>query len=430
MSAILKKVRGPKVAVTVKLDLLELMGQAVADKDMFCVHWAMRGLRGRESTGDTDNVRAAIPDGSSYPVARFTDVFTGEVHPKSHKGGNGYDPMEFDMRVVCPALHKKDEKAIGRATINIFEKVPLLTAGQPQPSDQTVPLTKDGSAVAHVKFTLSLKGEAPAEAADEPVDVDQPVSPTSSAASEPAGIVVTPPATPQKDAGSETATSGTSDIKEESESKSRHRKRHSSSNAAALNAQLKKKDEELKQMEDQLKQKDEELQKKDEELKKKDDECVEKQKEIGSELEAAKVELAELRKSNEFLESRVKELEKAKEMTDVVPADPEQEKMRDDLAKLQEDKERLEEEKLRLADELEQARKEIDELEARPAGDNSQSKELEVLNQQLAALKEELENAKKGSGNAAPAPAGNGMVMQAVFAAVGAILGIIIGHFI
>jgi len=419
------------------MDLLELMGQAVADKDMFCVHWAMKGLRGRESTGDTENVRATVSDGSSYAVARFADVFAGEVHPKARKDGSGYDPMELDMRVVSPALHKKDEKIIGKAIVNIFEKVPTLVAGQPQQFEQTVPLTKDGSAVAHVKFTLGLKGDAPVEETDV---AEQPVSPTTPStppAAEPAKILVTPPATPQKDAGSETASSGTSDVKEESESKSRHRKRHSTTSAAA--AQLKKKEEEMKQMEEDLKQKDEvikqkdeELKKKDEELKKKDDEAVEKQKEIGSELEAVKVEAAELRKSNAFLENRVKELEQAKENTDVVPVDPAQERMQENLSKLQEDKERLEEEKMHLVEELEQARKEIDELETR-AADNNQKKELDLLNQQLTVLQEELAKAKKdiaSSPEGASAPAGNNMVMQAIFAAVGAVLGIIIGHFI
>jgi len=431
MSKIFKKITGSsRIVLTIKMDLLELMGGAVADKDMFCVHWSMKGLRGRESTGDTENVRAAISDGVSYPVARFNDVFSGEIHAKARKDG-GYEPAEFEMRVVCPALHKKDEKMVGRATINIFEKVPALAAGQSaHQAEQTIPVNKEGNAVAHVRYTLAVKSDAPVEET-EATEPEEPTSPTTVATESSGLLVKTPPATPQKETGSEMASSGTSDLKEESESKSRHRKRHSSSNTAALNAQLKKKEEELQQKDEEIKQLQEELKKKDEELKQKDEEALAKHKEISGQLAETRSELSESRKNSDFLESRVKELEQAKESTDVVPLDPAQEKMRDDLARLQSDKERLEDEKMHLADALEEARKEIEELRSRPAVDSNQKQELELLNQQLALLQEELSKAKQEM--AAPdsaAPAKSGMMMQAIFAAVGAVLGIIIGHFI
>jgi len=405
MSKILKKIGGSKISVTVKMNSLEIMGQAVEDKEMFCIHWTMKGLRGRESTGDTENVRATISDGASYAVARFNDVFAGELHPKARKDGNGYEAMEFEMRVVSPGLHKKDEKPIGRGVVNIFEKVPVLAAGQPHQAEQTVTLSKEGTAVAHVKFTLAVKTDGAAE---------EPVSPSAEPAEQPAspsaetGIVVkTPPATPQKESGSEKASSGTSDVKEESESKSRHRKRHSSNSASMYAAQLKRKEEELKQKDEELKKKDEEIQK----------------------LQSSSAEMADLREHNAFLESRVKELEQANEKTDVVPLDPMQQKMQDDLARLQDEKERLEEDKSRLTEELDAAKQEIREL--RKGSDSEQKKELDMLNQQLAALQEELLNTKKEiTSDGASAPAGNGMMMQAIVAAVGAVLGVIIGHFI
>jgi len=444
MSKILKKIAGPKTLVSVKMDSMELMGSAVAEKDMFCVHWTMKGLRGRESTGDTENVRAAVSDGVSYPVARFNDVFAGEVHPKARKDGNGYDAMEFEMRVVAPALHKKDEKIIGKALVNIFEKVPVLTPGQPHQAEQTVGLTKDGTAVAHIKLTLSIKGDAPADDV-EVVEADQPTSPSS--AEPPASpqkevpniVVKTPPATPQKEAGSELGSSGTSDVKEESESKSRHRKRRSSNSSAMMAAQLKRKeeelkqkeeelkqkDEELKQKDEELKQKDEELKQKDEELKKKDEEALEKQKDLGSKLEASSNELTELRDHNAFLESRVKELEQANEKTDVVPLDAAQERMQEDITKLVEKNESLEEQRSQLIEELDKAKKQIEELEA-----HSDKKELDLLNQQLTALQEELAKTKKDLNGGAAAPAKSGMMMQVIVGAIGAVVGIIIGHMI
>jgi len=434
MSRIFKKITGAsRVALAVKMEMIELMGQAVADKDMFCVHWTMKGLRGTESSAETENVRATISDGASYAVARFTDVFAGELHAKPRKDGGGYEAQEFDMRVVCPALRKRDETAVGRATVNIFEKVPVVAAGQPaHHAEQTIPINKDGTAVAHLKYSVSLKSDSPVEET-EATEPEAPVSPTSPTSEPPSIVVKTPPETPQKESGSETGTTGTSDLKEETESKSRHKKRHSSSTSAALNAQLKKKDEELqqkdeelKQKDEELKQKDEELKKKDEELKKKDEEALEKQKELGGELEETKNQLSEVRKNNEFLEGRVKELERANEKTDVTPADPAQEKMQESLANLQSEKERLEEEKMHLAEELEAAQKEVEELKS-----HDQRKELELLNEQLTVLQEELSKAKQEiAAPAASAPAGNGMMMQVIFGAVGAVVGIIIGYII
>jgi len=406
MSKIFKKIGGSKIAITVTMNYLEIMGQGVAEKDMFCIHWVMKGLRGRESTGDSENVRAAILEGSSYPVARFPEVFTGEVHPKARKDGAGYDPMEFTVNVVSPALHKRDDKLVGKAAFNIFEKVPVLAAGQaPHESEQTVTINKEGNTVAHIKLTLAVKSGAPLEDSSEAEPVEQPLS--SSAPSNEGLVVKTPPATPQKE--SEAATSATSDVAEETESKkSRHRKRHSSNSSAMYAAQLKTKESELKQKDEELNQLKEELSKKNDEL----------------------MKLEDLQQHNVFLESRVKELEQANEKTDVVPLDPMQQKMQDDLARLQEDKERLEDDKQRLADELEAAKKEIEDLKKN--GGNEQKKEFDLMNQQLAALQEELLNAKKEiSDNDKPAAsASSGIMMQAIIAAVGAVLGIIIGHLI
>jgi len=458
MSKIFKKIAGSKTAVTVKMDSIEVMGQAVGEKDVFCVHWSMKGLRGRESTGETDNARAAVAGGASYTTARFENIFAGEVHPKQRKDGAGYEAMEFEMRVVSPALHKKDEKIIGKALVNIFEKVPVLTAGQPHHSEQTVSLTTTGNAVAHINLTLALKSDAPAEEA-EAGEPERATTPTSPSATEPPPLVVkTPPSTPQKE--SESASTGTTEpAKEETESKSRHRKRRSSNSAAMMSAQLKRKDEEikakdeeikkkdedLKQKDDELKQKDEELKKKDEELKqkeeelkqkdeelkKKDEEAAQFRKENQPKLEISDAELYELRRSKSYLECRVKELEQANEKTDVVPHDTEQDQMREQLAELQAEKERIEDEKAQISEELKAAKKEIEELKARPAESDDKSKDIEVLNKQLTALKEELAK-KNASGSkadaAAPAPAKSGIVMQAIIGAVGAVLGIIIGQ--
>jgi len=432
MSKIFKKITGSKVSITVKIDSIEVMGQAVADKDMFCIHWGMKGLRGRENTGETDNVRAAIAEGSTYAVARFTDVLAGYVHGRPRKDGSGYEASEIELRVVSPALHKKEDKVLGRALVNIFEKVPALAAGQPaHQAEQTVSLSKDGNAVAHIKMTLALKSDAPVEEEGE-----QPTSPVEQQP-EGAGLVVkTPPASPQKEAGSEGGSTGASEIKEETTSKSRHRKRHSSNNASMMAAQLKRKEEEVKQKDDELKAKDDELKKKDEELKKKDEEFAEKEKQAEVKLRASNCEVQNLREHNSFLESRVKELEQANEKTDVVPLDANQERMQDDIMRLTEDKERLTDEKMKLAEELDEARREIAQLKAGCA--DGEKKELELLNQQLTALQEELAKAKKdisaspegAAPAAAAAPAGNGLIMQAIFGAIGAVLGIIIGHFI
>jgi len=128
----MKKFTGSKnVSISVKMDCIEVMGASVVDKDMFCIHWTMKGLRGRENSGDTDNVRAVVSGNEAYPVARFTDIFSGEVQVRPRKDGNGYDSAEFDMRVTQPALHKKDEKVLGKGIVNIFEKVSTLTQGQP-----------------------------------------------------------------------------------------------------------------------------------------------------------------------------------------------------------------------------------------------------------------------------------------------------------
>jgi len=423
MSKILKKIAGPKVAITVKMDMLELMGQAVADKEMYCVHWTMKGLRGRESTGSTENIRASVSDGASYAVARFADVFAGEVHPKQRKDGSGYEPMEFEMRVVIPALHKKEDKLVGRATVNIFEKVPVLAAGQPaHQAEQTVSISKDGSGVAHIKLSLGVKSGAPVEE-----ELTEPVSPSSEPApAEPAPMTVkTPPSTPTKEAGSEAASTGVTDEKKsETESrKSRHRKRHSSNSAAMMAAQLKRREDELKQKDEELKQKDERIKQLEEDLKKKDEEA--QKKETENKPEQSSTELEELRKHNTFLEGRVKELEQATEKTDVVPLDANQERMQNDLIRLQEDKERLQEEKLQLSEELDNAHKQIEALRAGSA--DGEKKELELLNQQLAALQEELAKAKKeitSDGAAAPK---NTMMMSAIIGAAGAVVGIIIG---
>jgi len=449
MSKILKKIAGPKIALTVKMDLLEVMGSDVADKDMFCVHWSLKSLRGAASSGDTENVRAVITDGASYAVARFNDVFAGEVHPKARKDGNGYDAMDLELRVVSPALHKKDEKLIGRATVNILDKVPVIAAGQPaHQAEQTIPLNKEGGAVCHIKIVIAMKGGAPVEEPETP-EAEQPPTPTSPSAAD--GLVLkAPPASPQKEAGSETASNATSEVKEESESKrsTRHKKRHSSNSSAMMAAQvkrleeelnkknedLKQKDEELKQKDEEFKQKDEELKKKDEELKKKDEELKQKDEEIKKKDSEAAEKQKEFEQHNAFLEGRVKELEQANEKTDVVPLDPNQERLQNELIKLQEDKERLEDDKMRLAEEISELKKENADLRAHPVvGD--EKKEFDLLNQQLSALQEELAKAKKdiaapeGAG-AAPAAGGNNMMMQAIIAAVGAVLGIIIGHFI
>jgi len=424
MSKVFKKLTGSRTALSVKLDVVEVMGSAVAEKDMFCVHWSMKGLRGRENTGETGNVRAAVSEGATYAVAKFDDVFAGEVHPKARKDGSGYDPMELEIRVVSPALHKKDDKIIGKVIVNIFDKVPVLASGQPaHHGDQTVPLTKDGAAVAHIKLTLGVKGDAPAEE-PEAAEPEQPTTPTSPSAAEPP-VIKTPPVSPQKEAGSEAGSTATSEVKEETESrKSHHRKRRSSNSSAMLAAQLKRKDEELKEKDEVIKQKDEDLKKKDEELKQKDEQAAEKQKENDSKLEAANGELTELRDRVTFLESRVKELEQANEKTDVLPIDSAQERMQRDIARLVEEKEALEDQRMQLADHLTAARKEIEELKSQ-SGDN----DLEVMRQQLNDLKQELAKAKKEGGESA-APANNGMMMQIIFAAGGAVLGIIIGLFI
>jgi len=420
----MKKLVGSKnVAISVKMDFIEIIGQSVRDKDMFCVHWIMKGLRGRENTGETGNVRAAIsPEG--YPVAKFTDIFSGEVHVRPRKDGSGYDAMEFDIRVVQPALHKKDENFLGKAIINIFEKVPIITPGQPHSSEQTVSLAKDakdGTALAHIKLTFQIKGDAPEEPQPQPeaTEAEQP-SQTEPDASH--LVVKTPPASPAKDAGSESGSTASSDAKEETTSKKTHKHRRSSNSSAMAAIALKKKEEEMKQ---------------------KEAEFEEEKKTLNEKIEAQNNEIEELKKVNQHLEARVKELEQANEQTDVGAVDPAHEKMQDDLRRLTAENEVLQERKAALTDEkdgyarkimelteaLEEANKKLEEMRNQPAAassaDDSKDQELELLKSQIAELRAEL-----GKKNEAPAPAKNNMVMQAVIGAAGAVLGIIIGLFI
>jgi len=415
MSKLMKKFGGSKnVTISVKMDVLEVMGPAVIDKDMFCVHWIMKGLRGRENSGDTENVRAVLLDGN-YPVARFTDVFAGEVQVRPRKDGSGYDAMEFDMRVSQPALHKKDEKAIGKGIINIFEKVPVITPGQPTPAEQTIPLVKDGSCVVHVKLTFLIKGEGTEEHAEPaPVEAEQPQSPSEP---DPNHLVVkTPPASPAKDAGSESGSASVSEAKEEVGSKRTHRHRRSSNTASMAAEALKKKEEEMKQMHADFE--------------------AERNK-LNDQITAQSSEIEELKKANEHLELRVKELEQAKEQTDVVPINPEEEKTQQELARLQAQTEELQEQRASLLEDKEEAEKKIAELtealeaarkeaENKPenASGEGKEKELALLKEQLAALKAEL-----GKKDTAPAPAApaNNMMTQAIIGAVGAIVGIIVG---
>lgn len=397
----MKKFGGSKnVAISVKMDFIEIMGSGVVDKDMFRVNWTMKGLRGRENSGETENIRAVIEGGENYPVARFPEVFAGEVQVRPHKDGNGYDVMEFDMRVTQPALHKKDDKILGKAIINIFDKVPTLTAGQHVSQEQTVPLQKDGSAVAHVKLTFSLKGVT--EEAPEP----EPEQPSSPVAAEPELVVKSPPATPSKETGSESGSAApATPSKEETTSKRTHKKRHSSNSGALAAAALKKKEEEMKEKEAQYE---------------------EDKKKLYDQIE-------ELKEANSHLEARVKELEQSKEQTDIDAIDPAGEKMREDIHRLQAQNEELQEQKIALLDAKEESDRKVAELtealqsaNKNTGSDENKDKELALLKDQLAELKAELN--KKGAGEAAPAK--SNMTMQAIFAAVGAVLGIIIGHFI
>jgi len=387
----------------------------------------MKGLRGRENTGETENIRATV-SGEGYPVARFTDVFSGEVQVRPRKDGNGYDAMEFDMRVVQPALHRKDENVLGKAIINIFEKVPVITPGQPHSSEQTVSLAKDakdGSALAHIKLTFQIKGDAPEEqpapaAAAEP-EAEQPTSPSAPAPEPEAShlIVKNPPASPAKE--SESGSTATSESKDETTSKKTHRHRRSSNSSAMAAIALKKKEEEMKQ---------------------KEAEFEEEKKALNEKIEAQKTEIDELKNANQHLEKRVKELEQASEQTDVVPADPAQEKMQDDLRRLTAQNEVLQEQKAALTDEkdgyakkivelneaLEEANKKLEEMKNQPAtasSDENKDQELALLKEQLAALKAEL-----GKKDEAAPPAKSNMVMQAIIGAAGAVLGIILGKLI
>jgi len=407
------------VTISVKMDLIEIMGQSVVDKDMFCVHWIMKGLRGRENTGETENVRASMSS-DNYAIATFRDVFSGEVQVKPRKDGSGYEPMDFDMRVTQPALHRKDEKAVGKAIINIFEKIAVLTPGQPAVSDQTVPLVKDGSAVVHVKATVQIKGDATDEQ-PEIVDADQA---TPAGDSESSHLVVkNPPASPQKESGSESGSTAPSEGKEETTSKRTHKKRRSSNTSAMAAIALKKKEEELQQ---------------------KEAEHEEEKKKLNEQIAAKDTEIDSLKKANQHLESRVKELEQAKEQTDVVPIDPQEEKMQNDLRRLQAQTEVLQDQKTALVEEKDQALRQIaeltealeeekkknEELRSSAGSVDSKDKELALLKDQLAELKAELGKKGGAPSAAAAAPAPNNMMMQGIIAAVGAVLGIIIGHFI
>jgi len=426
----MKKFGGSKnVAISVKLDMLEVMGSAVVDKDMFCVHWTMKGLRGRENSGDTENVRAVISGSEAYPVARFPDVFAGSVHARPRKDGEGYEAMELDLRVTQPALHKKDDKVLGKTILNIFEKVPTLTNGQPHKAEQTCPLVKDGTACVAVKITLLIGDEVPESNEIEPASPSQAEpEPAPATAPAPAPIVVkSPPATPSKDAGSESGSTLAPESKDETASKRSHRKRRSSNSSAMAAAALKKKEEEMKQ---------------------KEEEFEEEKKKLNAEIAEKSTEVEDLKKANQHLEARVKELEQSKEQTDVVPNNPIEDKLKEDLRRIQAQNEELNEQKLSLIDDkaasekkiaeltqaLEAAQKELEEAKNQPAAaaaapsDDSKDKELALLKEQLAELKAEL--GKKDDSKGAAAPAGNNMVMQAVFAAVGAIVGIIVGYMI
>jgi len=413
MSKLMKKFTGSKnVSISVKMDSVEVLGKSVVDKDMFCIHWSMKGLRGHDSTGTTDNVRAAPSEGGEQcAVARFPDIFNGEIQVRPRKDNAGYDAAEFEMRIVLPALHKKDEKIFGRATLNILEKVPILTPGQPYPAKHTVPLNKEGSAVAYVNLTFQIKGDAPPEELTEPApEPERAASPLEQSESSSRLLVKTPPATPSKDAGSESGSTAVSEVKEESESKRSHRKRRSSNSSAMAALTLKKKEEEFKQ---------------------KETEFEEEKKKMTAQIVAQTTEIDDLKKANQHLEDRVRELEQAKEQTDVDVINPAEEQMQENLRNLQARNEELQEKNVALVEERDQAeakiRQLLDELEAAKSGqgDDSKDKELAILKAQLQELKGEL--GKKNDG-APAAPAKNPIVMQAIFAAVGAVLGLILGH--
>jgi len=413
MSKIMKKLsRSKNVSISVKMEFLEVMGTSVVDKDMFCVHWTMKGLRGRENTGVTENVRATV-SGNDYPVAHFNEVFVGEVHARPRKDGNGYEEMDFEMRVIQPALHKKDEKVLGKAIINIFDKVATLTPSQPFSQEQTVGLVEDGSAVAHIKLTFVIGDAAAAPEESETAEAEQASSPTSVTAAEQAPshlVVKTLPASPAKSAGSESASSGTgAEGKLETESK-RHKRHRSNSSAAAL----KKKEEELKEKEEAFEA---------------------EKKELNGKIEAQSSEIDELKKTNEYLESRVRKLEQEKEPCDVAMMSDE-ELLKATVASLQEKNDKLKEdnaaaeEKIaKLTEELEAAKKQQAPAEATASADDSKDKELALLKEQIAELRSEL-GKKSEAAPAAAAPAKNNTMMMAIVGAAGAVLGIIIGYLI
>lgn len=403
-----------KVRVLVNVESIVLAGSGVEDKEMYYVHWTLKGLHGKENSGDTANVRSGVSEERGAVVARFADVCSGEVSAKVRKDRAGYEEVPLDLKVVVPALHKKEDQTVGKATVNLFEGVEELAAGAPQRTEQTVALGKDGAVTATLAVTLELKsGDAAAGDDDTSVgeaSVGEPETETAGLLSGLAGtssgvmmkkssvLVVTPPASPQKEAstssvGSDSESAGASqsaasEDREGTASRRSHRHKHHSSTSATVGGNSAAAFALLKQKEDGLKQKEQELTAQKKEL---EDQLAAKAKEAAE----AQARAAELEEENKKLAAAVS---------------------------------KAEEEAAAAKKEAQEAQ----EAQSQDLGDKGQ--ELDLLKSQLEALREEcnkLRGAPKADAAKAVAKPGmNQMVVLAIVGAIGAILGAIIARLI
>lgn len=405
-----------KVRVLVNVESIVLAGSGVEDKEMYYVHWTLKGLHGKENSGDTANVRSGVSEERGAVVARFADVCSGEVSAKVRKDRAGYEEVPLDLKVVVPALHKKEDQTVGKATVNLFEGVEELAAGAPQRTEQTVALGKDGAVTATLAVTLELKsGDAAAGDDDTSVgeaSVGEPETETAGLLSGLAGtssgvmmkkssvLVVTPPASPQKEASASTSSVGSdsesagasqsaaSEDREGTASRRSHRHKHHSSTSATVGGNSAAAFALLKQKEDGLKQKEQELTAQKKEL---EDQLAAKAKEAAE----AQARAAELEEENKKLAAAVS---------------------------------KAEEEAAAAKKEAQEAQ----EAQSQDLGDKGQ--ELDLLKSQLEALREEcnkLRGAPKADAAKAVAKPGmNQMVVLAIVGAIGAILGAIIARLI
>ena len=437
MSKIIKKLTGKSVRLGVFVEEIVVTGSAVVDKEVYCVRWYLKGARGGKDSGDSPNQYAATDEEHDTPVVRFADVLACEVSALPHKNSAGYNEVPLEFKVVSPALAKKDDKSLGKASLDALRDVGTLTPPATVRTEQTVTLNKEGTASATLRLRIELKSKAGDD--DASVADDEPATPTGTSGAqivstnegqtlETTGntgdmlsglvsmtgssgssrlLVREPPSSPVTAFESSAAASDAGS--REKHSRRSHRSHHRSSSSSA------KKEEEAaaaakakKELEDALAAKTAE---------------VEQLQARVAELEQAQQAAKEAQKS-EFEDA----LAKAESAAADAKADAE--KTRGELEKAQAELEQAQELVRQAKQETQQAQ-EAAEAAARSAESDEQreqrNRELDALKKQLATLQDEcvkLRSAPK-AGAAAGKP---NVVLLAIAAVIGAVLAIILSR--